>query len=107
MNYVQLQFDPPPTINALTPITVRCGGRSAATGDEPFRNLICEQIPKTVASVSILDSEALTFSFEDDSTIAISLREEDYVGPEAVNIFGTDNFWVVFAALLVCAGVIE
>src|SRR5580693_2357219 len=84
MDYVQLQFDPPPTINALTPITVRSGSRTAVSGDELFRNLLCEQISKTVTEVSLLDGEALTFSFEDGSTISLSLRQEDYVCPEAV-----------------------
>ena len=95
MDYVQLQFDPPPTINALTPITVRSGGRTAVSGDEPFRNLICEQIPKTVMSVSLVDGEALSFSFEDGSAISLSLRQEDYVCPEAVNIYGSDHLCIV------------
>jgi len=95
MDYVQLQFDPPPTINALTPITVRSGGRTAVSGDEPFRNLLCEQIPKTVTDVSLVDGEALTFSFEDGSTISLSLRQEHYVCPEAVNVYGRDHLCIV------------
>ncbi len=96
MDYVQLMFDPPPSVNALTPITVRSGGQMAVSGDEPFRNLLCEQIPKTVTDVSLTDGEALTFSFEDSSTISLSLRKEDYGAcPEAVNFFGYDHFWVV------------
>jgi hypothetical protein len=96
MDYVQLQFDPPPTINALTPITVRSGGQTAVSGDESFRNLLCEQIPKAVADVSLVDGEALTLSLEDGSTISLSLRHEDYVCPEAVNIYGSDNLCIVF-----------
>jgi hypothetical protein len=96
MDYVQLQFDPPPTINALTPITVRSGGRTAVSGDEPFRNLLCEQMPKAVTDVSLVDGEALTLSLEDGSTISLSLRQEDYVCPEAVNIYGRDNLCIVF-----------
>src|SRR5580704_10296327 len=83
MDYVQLQFDPPPTINALTPITVRSGGQTAVSGDESFRNLLCEQIPKAVADVSLVDGEALTLSLEDGSTISLSLQKEHYVCPEA------------------------
>jgi len=95
MDYVQLQFDPPPTINALTPITVQSGRQTATSGDESFRNLLCEQIPKTVIGVSLVDGEALTFSFQDGSTISISLRKVDYVCPEAVNVLGPDNLCIV------------
>jgi hypothetical protein len=96
MNYVQLQFDPPPTINAYTPITVRSGGRTAVSGDDPFRNLICEQIPKTVKSVSLVEGESLSFCFDDDSVVSISLREEDYTNAEAIDMFGIDKFFICF-----------
>jgi hypothetical protein len=95
MDYIQLQFDPPPTVNALTPITVCAGGRTAVSGDEPFRNLLCEQIPKTVTDVSLVDGEALTFGFEDGSTISVSLRQEHYVCAEAVNVYGRDHLCIV------------
>jgi hypothetical protein len=96
MDYVQLQFDPPPTINALTPITVRSGARTAVSGDESFRNLLCDQIPKTVTDISLIDGEALNFTFEDNTTISLSLRKEHYVCPEAVNIYGKDHLCIVF-----------
>ena len=95
MDYVQLQFDPPPGLSAFTPITVRSGGRTAFSGDESFRNLLCEQIPKTIASVSLKDEESLSFTFEDGSTISLSLRQDDYVGPEAVNIYGAGQYIIV------------
>jgi hypothetical protein len=95
MDYVQLQFDPPPGLNALTPITVCSGERTASSGDESFRNLLCEQIAKIVASVSLKDEESLSFTFEDGSIISLSLRPEDYVGPEAVNIFGAGDSIIV------------
>jgi len=95
MDYIQLQFDPPPTINALTPITVESGGRTAISGDESFRNLLCEQIPKTVTDVSLEHGVALTFSFEDGSSISLSLRQQDYVGAEAVNVYGSKHFCLI------------
>ena len=95
MDYVQLQFDPPPIINALTPITVRAGGRTAISGEDSFRNLLCEQIPKTVHSVSLVSGEELTLAFEDTSTISLSLRKEHYVSPEAVNFYGPNHLCVI------------
>lgn len=95
MDYVQLQFDPPPTINAYTPITIRSGGRTAVSGEETFRNLICEQIPKTVASIAIVEGEAFSLNFEDGSIVSISLREEDNAHGEAMEFIGGDNLWVI------------
>jgi len=95
LDYIQLQFDPPPILNALTPVRVVCGGRSARFGDELFRNLICEQIPKTIKSVSLVDEQSLRLILDDDSEIAISLRREDYRGPEAVVLYGTNHVCVV------------
>jgi hypothetical protein len=91
LNYIQLQFDPPPTVNALTPVTVRSGGRQAVQGEEPFRNLLCDQILKTVTSVDLQHEEALTFGFADGSEISLSLRPSDYVCPEAVDVYGKDH----------------
>jgi hypothetical protein len=96
LDYIQLQFDPPPTINALTLVTVRSGGTQAVQGDERFRNLLCDQIAKTVTSVQLRQEEALTFGFADGSEISISLRPVDYVCPEAVNVYGKDHLCIVF-----------
>jgi hypothetical protein len=95
MDYVQLQFDPPPSINALTPITVRAGDRAAISGDESFRNLLCEQIPKTIRSVSLSDGEELILTFGDGSTISLSLRKEHYVCPEAINFYGPNHLCII------------
>jgi hypothetical protein len=95
LDYIQLQFDPPPTINALTPVTVRAGAKQAVQGDESFRNLLCDQIPKIVTSVQLLHETALIFSFIDGSEISLSLRPADYVCPEAVNIYGKDHICIV------------
>ncbi|WP_329742716.1 hypothetical protein [Dyella sp. A6] len=95
MDYVQLQFDPPPTINALTPISVRSESGTAISGEVQFRNLLCEQIAKTVISVELHPAESLVLTFEDSSTIALSLRPEHYVCPEAINVYGSNHFFLV------------
>ncbi len=40
MDYVQLKFDPPSTVNCLTRITVRSNGCAAVSGADQFRNLL-------------------------------------------------------------------
>jgi hypothetical protein len=95
MDYLQLQFNPPPTINAYTPVTVISGDSTCVSGDDQFRNRLCEQITKTVKKVAVRDAEAFVIEFEDGSVISVSLRPTDYVGPEALEFVGRDNVWMV------------
>ncbi len=84
-DYVQLQFGAPPTLTAYTPLTVRCGDQSARAGMHGFADLLVAQLGKRVTRVEIRSGEALNVVFSDGSSIEISLRDEDYVGPEAIN----------------------
>jgi hypothetical protein len=95
MDYLQLQFNPPPTINAYTPVTVSSAGKTCLSGDDQFRNQLCEQITKIVKSVIVRDAEAFVITFEDGSTISISLNPSDYVGPEALEFIGREKQWLV------------
>jgi hypothetical protein len=95
MDYLQLQFNPPPTINVYTPLTVRRDDVTVTSGDDQFRNKICEQIMKIVKSVEIKDEEAFLIGFEDGSEISISLKPEDYVGPEALVFWDRDGKWIM------------
>ena len=83
MDYLQLQFNPPPIISVYTPVTVSSNGKAWSSGDDQFRNRLCEQITKIVKSVVIRDGEAFLITFEDGSTVSLSLKPSDYVGPEA------------------------
>ena len=94
-DYVQLQFDPPPLLNAGTPVTVESSGGRATLGQEAFANLIISQIGRVVRCVSVLSDVALVIEFDDGSTISVSLRPSDYSGPEAVNLFRKDGSIVV------------
>ncbi len=94
-DYVQLNFDGP-GFTVLTPITVSSSDTSCVSGDEQFRNRLCDQIRKRFADVLIKEHELLLISFDDGSSIALSLRDNDYPGPEAVIFNGSDDFWVVF-----------
>jgi len=95
MDYLQLQFNPPPTINAYTPVTVSLAGKTCVSGDDQFRNRLCDQITKIVKSVAIKEEEAFLITFEDGSMISISLKPSDYVGPEAMEFIGRDKLWMV------------
>lgn len=94
MDYWQLQFDGP-IVNALTRVQVSADGSVLRDGDDQFRNLICGQIGKIVAEVAIANSNSFTITFEDRSSISVSLKAEDYVGPEAVVFYGTSQTAVI------------
>jgi hypothetical protein len=95
-DYLQLQFNPPPTINAYTPTTISTKGKTARFGETDFPNLIIGQIGKVVSKVTIKEKDSFQIIFADDSEISISLKEEDYRSPEAVNFFGKNKELVVF-----------
>jgi len=94
MDYLQLQFNPPPIINAYTPVTVISGGLISVSGEDQFRNRLCDQITRIVKSVALKEEEALVITFEDASVISISLKPSDYVGPEALSLMGRDDLWL-------------
>jgi hypothetical protein len=95
MDYLQLQFNPPPNLSAFTPVSVRVGATSWRSGDDQFRNRLCDQITKIVKSVKILEEDAFEIEFEDASVISISLKSNDYVCPEAVYFVGRQNEMIV------------
>ena len=95
MDYWQLQFDGP-TINVFTRLAVHSSDSVVRDGDDQFRNRICEQIAKIVTGVKLAEREALIVTFEDQSSISISLKPEDYSGPEAALVSGLPSgAWVV------------
>lgn len=94
-DYLQLQFNPPLMINAYTPVTVRCGEDTAIFGEEGFANLLLAQLNKHVRAVEFTTDKALDIIFADEPRISVSLRPADYVGPEALNLFGGNKEIVV------------
>ncbi|MBR0792544.1 hypothetical protein JQ631_25970 [Bradyrhizobium manausense] len=90
LDYWQLQFDGP-TINALTRLKVSANGLDLSDEHGQFRNLICGQIGKVVAGVALVQPESFTITFMDHSSIKISLRWQDYRGPEAMVFHGPNQ----------------
>jgi hypothetical protein len=91
MDYLQLQFNPPPTITIYTQVIVSSGNKTCSSSDDQFRNMLCEQITKIVKSVEIRNEEAFRIIFEDGTVISLSLKASDYTGPEALEILGRDE----------------
>jgi hypothetical protein len=94
LDYHQLQFDGA-SFTILNPITVTSGGSSVLVGEDQFRNRLCEQIAKIVKRVEWTEGKAVVIEFEDGSTVSVSLKAEDYTGPEGVMFYGHDDQCVV------------
>jgi hypothetical protein len=92
-DYVQLAFDGP-SLTAITPPTVRIGHRQLKPGDHGYRDALCDRIGAAVRDVSVSEGDALQIAFSDDSQFRISLRPEDYSGPEAVIVRDGEWWWV-------------
>lgn len=94
-DYLQLEFNPPPRLNVMTPMIVESEGRRITQAEDSFANTIIAQIGKFVASVRYSQDTFLSLDFSDGSSIIISLKPDDYVGAEAVLIFCKDHEWGV------------
>jgi len=86
-DYVQLHFNPPPTLNVYTPITVTEGGREIRSGSPEFANALIAQIDKFVSQVSIEPGVAIRIEFRDGSAISFSIRQEDIGKYDAFTLF--------------------
>lgn len=89
-DYLQLWFDGP-GINVFNPLTVTTRAGALTSWSPGFRDALCGQITRIVAGVDRRPGESLTLSFEDGSSLAISLRRQDYSGPEAYYAHGFDQ----------------
>lgn len=84
MDYLQLSFNNAWLTLYIWPEVFRSEG-SYAFGEPGYRDALCEQITEIVSSTSIEDGVALEIGFENGVIFRTSLRDEDYVGPEAIN----------------------
>ena len=92
-DYLQLRFDGP-CLTAYTAPTIRVGLASQGWGDPGYFDSLCAQIGAFVDEAGAND-EQVTISFESGVRLAISLREQDYLGPEAVQFVTDDQTWVI------------
>jgi hypothetical protein len=94
-DYIQLQFDGA-GLSALNLPMIKVGQQTLAFGEPGYRDALCERIGRAVRSASVEENERILMEFEDGSTLSISLRPDDYSGPEAA-IFnnGPEETWVL------------
>jgi hypothetical protein len=90
-DYVQLQFGAPSTLNAYNPIAIRHGNATERSGDADFANALIARLDTKVLAVTRQSGDRLVLRFDDEATIEVSLRAEDYRGPEAFEYIGKDG----------------
>ena len=85
MDYVQLGFDGP-LLTAYSGPEVSFGGKVFAWGEPGFRDVLCDRIGAIVRQAEAVDDDAIRISLGDGGLISISLKPEDYDGPEAAEL---------------------
>jgi hypothetical protein len=82
MDYLKFQFNNC-YLTALFPVVAYVSGQSYRPGDLHYRDSLCERIMGNVTG-AILEADSLRIGFDDGASFALSLREEDRVGMEAL-----------------------
>ena len=94
-DYFQVRFDGP-TLNVYNrSVVLGANGKQTTDGAAGFRDAICDLIGRIVADTQVVSGQALSIVFEDGSKFVVSLKTEDYRGPEALLYHGYDSEWWV------------
>jgi len=96
-DYVQFAFDGsvPAGLTAYTVPTVSWGSESHTWGEPGYRDALCRQIGCRVKRTAV-DDQQVSIAFESGATVLISLRDDDYRGPEALQfLLDKERIWVV------------
>ena len=95
-DYLQLQFNPPLGINVYSICTVRTSDHQASFGAETFANLLLSLIGSYVVDAKINEKDKIVvLIFEGDAVILLPYSDGSFVGPEALEIWGSNNEWMI------------
>lgn len=93
-DYVQLRFSGA-CLNIYSGVhTVTSDRSSLAWGQLGYRDALCALISHKVKEAEVLSDERISLIFEDQSVWSMSLRKQDYRGPEAFE-FRAGMLWFV------------
>lgn len=82
-SYLQLLFDDS-YLNAYVWPQIKIGENYFNQESLDYRNILCQQIGKTISQALENEGERLVLKFSDESELEISLKDENRDGPEAV-----------------------
>ena len=91
-DYIQLHFDGPRLTVFSHPVVI-LGDQTFHWGKPGFRDALCSSIAKQVTDARVAYGDSISIKFADGSMIRISLKDEDYLGGEAVNFDTGGNEW--------------
>jgi hypothetical protein len=93
-DYVQLRFDGP-YLTAITTPVIQDGKNLYERTTSGYCDVLCKCIGITLRNAFILPNKEIHLEFDNGIHITISLKPEDYFGPEAA-IFsnGEQDLWV-------------
>lgn len=92
-DYVQLRFDGP-CLTAYTHPIVNLGRECLVWGVSGYSDRLCEQIGSTVIAAGANGTE-VSVGFESGAVISVSLLDEDYIGPEAIQFTNEEgSIWI-------------
>ncbi|HLE33000.1 MAG TPA: hypothetical protein VJB38_10355 [Bacteroidota bacterium] len=82
-------------LSALTRVTLSDKGTASSQGEPGFNKKLQSLVNDRVAQINFRPQEALIITFEERSTIEISLRPDHYTCPEGINLYLPDGTIVV------------
>jgi hypothetical protein len=93
-DYIQFAFDGP-RLNAYTAPAVSFGAESLSLGHPGYRDCLCKQIGCRIERTEVND-QRVAIIFEKGAVVSISLRDDDYRGPGALELqLDKDRIWIV------------
>jgi hypothetical protein len=92
-DYVQFRFDGP-CLTAYTQPKIRTSNGTLSWSDPGYRDALCSQIGCLITNASS-DGDDVSVCFAGVTCITISLRRDDYRGPEALQLsLESTQIWV-------------
>jgi hypothetical protein len=93
-DYIQFHFNSAVLSMYTMPSVITAQRGYLSTVDPGYRDALCSLIGRTFQSVQ-LDRQQMVINFSADMSVTVSLRDEDYVGPEAL-VFSLDDerMWI-------------
>jgi hypothetical protein len=93
-DYLQLRFSGP-CLNVYSGLhRVTSSVSSLVWGQPGYRDALCGLISHKVKKAEVLSDERISFIFDNESVWSMSLRKQDYRGPEAFE-FRAGTLWFV------------
>ena len=94
-DYLQLRFDGP-CLTVYGRVHHVCSNQNSILWGQPgYRDALCGLIAHQIRKTEVLSDEKISLTFDNEAVWSLSLREDDYCGPEALMyVDGSDKIWV-------------